>query len=52
MLHHVLDYRIDAYFPKYKLAIDVDEQGHNDKDIDYYIARQKVINKNLVVNLL
>ena len=26
--HNVLGYRIDAYFPKYKLAIEVDEQGH------------------------
>ena len=25
--HNVLGYRIDAYFPKYKLAIGVDEQG-------------------------
>ena len=27
--HNVLGYRIDAYFPKYKLAIAVDERGHN-----------------------
>ena len=31
---HVLSYYIDAYFPKYKLAIEVDEQGHNSRDID------------------
>ena len=33
--HNVLGYRIDAYFPKYKLTIEVDEQRHNSKDIDY-----------------
>ena len=39
--HHVLSYYIDAYFPKYKLTIEVDEQGHNSRDIDYEIERQK-----------
>ena len=32
--HNFLSYRIDAYFPKYKLAIETDKQGHNDRDID------------------
>ena len=41
--HNVLGYRIDAYFPKYKLAIEVDEQGHNDRDIDYEVEIQKAI---------
>ena len=45
--HNVLSYRIDAYFPKHKLAIEVDEQGHNDRDIDYEIRRQKAIEKEL-----
>ena len=31
--HNVLGYRIDPYFPKDKLAIEVDEQGHNSRDI-------------------
>ena len=43
--HNILGYRTDAYFPKYKLAIEVDEQGHNDRDIDYEIKRQKAIEK-------
>ena len=30
----VLSCYIDAYFPKYKLAVDVDEQGHNSIEID------------------
>ena len=41
--HNVFGYRIDAYFPKYKLAIIVDEQGHN--NIDYEIERQKALEK-------
>ena len=45
--HNVLDYRIDAYFPKYKLAIEVDEQGHNERVIDYEIERQKAIENKL-----
>ena len=50
--HSVLTYRIDAYFPKYKLAVEEwhNEQGHNDKDIEYEIGRQKVIESNLIVN--
>ena len=44
--HSVLGYRIDAYFPKYKLAIEV-EQGLNDKDTDYEIERQKSVEKEL-----
>ena len=47
MQHNVLGYRIDAYFLKHKLAIEVYEQGHNDRDIDYDIERQKSIEKEL-----
>ena len=46
-----LGYRINAYFPKYKLAIEVDKQGHNGRDIDYEIKRQKAM-ENVVANLL
>ena len=45
--HTVLAYRIDAYFPEYKLAIEVDEQGHNDRSIDFEIERKKAIEKVL-----
>ena len=45
--HNALGYRFDAYFLKYKLAIEVDEQGHNDRDIDYEIQRQKTIEEEL-----
>ena len=43
----VLNYRIDLYFHKYKLAIEVDELGHNDRNIDYEIQRQRAIEKEL-----
>ena len=45
--YNVLGYRIDTYFPKYKSAIEVDEQRHDDRDIDYEIERQKAIEKEL-----
>ena len=45
--HNVLGYRIDACFPKYKLAIEIDEQGYNDRNIEYEIERQKTIKKEL-----
>ena len=50
--HNVLGYRIDAYFPKYKLSIEVDGQGHNDRDIDYEIEGQKAIEKELGCNFI
>ena len=45
--HNVLGYRFDVYFPKHNLAIKVDEQGYNERDIDYEIERQKAIEKEL-----
>ena len=50
--YSVLGYKIDLYFHQYKLAIEVDELGHNNKNIDYEIQRQKSIEKNLVLCLL
>ena len=46
-LNTLLDYRIDLYFHEYKLAIEVDELGHNDRNIDYEIQRQRAIEKEL-----
>ena len=43
----VIGYRIDLYFRKYKLAIEVDKLGHNDKNIDYEIQRQKALEREL-----
>ena len=48
----VIGYRIDLYFHEYKLAIEVDELGHNDRNIDYEIQRQRATEKEPVVCLL
>ena len=38
-------YRIDLYFPKYKLAIQCDKFDHHDRDNGYEVKRQKHIEK-------
>ena len=32
---NVLSYRIDLYFHDYKLVLEIDENGHSSKSIDY-----------------
>ena len=43
----VLGYRIDLYFHNYQLAIEVDEKGHKDRNIDNETQRQKALEKEL-----
>ena len=43
----VLGYRIDLYFHKYKLTIEVDELGHADRNVSNGIERQKALEKEL-----
>ena len=43
----VLGYRIDVYFHKYKLAIEVDELGHNDRSTDHETQRQRALEREL-----
>ena len=45
--YSVLGYRIDLYFHKHKLAIEVDELGHADRNLSNEIERQKVLEKEL-----
>ena len=45
--YDVLGYRIDLYFHDCKLAIEIDENAHNDRNIDYEIKRQKAIEQEL-----
>ena len=45
--YSVLGYRIDLYFHKYKLAIEVDELGHTNRNINNEIERQKALEKEL-----
>ena len=37
--YNVLGYRIDLYFHDYKLAIEIDEDTHSNRNIDYDIKR-------------
>ena len=42
-----LGYRIDLYFHKYRLAIEVDELGHANRNLSDEINRQKVLEREL-----
>ena len=50
--HSVLNHRIDLYFPRHKLAIEVDEKGHKGRDNHKEIERENTIKNILIVNLL
>ena len=41
--YSLLGYRIDLYFHDYKLAIEIDENGHSNRSIDFEIKKQKAI---------
>ena len=43
----VLNYRIDLYFHKYKLTIEVDEWGHADRNLNNEIERQKALEREV-----
>ena len=45
--YSVLGYRIDLYFHKHKLAIEVDELGYTDRNLSNKIERQKALEKEL-----
>ena len=45
--YNVLSYRIDLYFHKYKLAIEVDELGHADRNVNTEIERQRPLEREL-----
>ena len=45
--YNILRYRIDLYFQDYKLAIEIDKNGHSNRKIDYEIKRQKAIEQEL-----
>ena len=40
-------FRIDIYFTKYCLAVEIDEKGHTDRDPIFEQKRQKAIEKKL-----
>ena len=43
----VLGYEIDLYFHEYKLAVEIAEYNHEDRDISREIHRQKALEKEL-----
>ena len=43
----VIGYKIDLYFHKNKLAIEVDELGHVDRNLNNEIEREKALQKKL-----
>ena len=45
--YSVLGYKMDVYFHEYKLAVEVDELGHADRNINNEIERQKALEKEV-----
>ena len=40
-------FRIDAFFSKYSLAVEIDQKGHTDRDLILEQKRQKALEKRL-----
>ena len=40
-------FRIDIYFTKYCLAVEIDEKDHTDRDIEFEKKRQEALEKKL-----
>ena len=45
--YRVLGYEIDIYFHDYKLAVEIDEYNHEDRDIGSEVERQQALEKEL-----
>ena len=45
--YNVSGYKIDPYFHDYRLAIEIDEKGHKDRNTNDEIQRQKALEKKL-----
>ena len=45
--HSVLNYHIDLYFSEYRLAVEIDEKGHVDKDENTKEERERKIKEIL-----
>ena len=41
-----ISFRIDVYFIKYFLAVEIDEKSHTDRDLIFEEKRQKALEKN------
>ena len=45
--HFVLGYKIDAYFVEYKLAVEIDENNHEQRDNEKELMRENAIKQKL-----
>ena len=45
-------FRIDVYFTKYCLAVEIDGKGHTDRDLIFEQKTQEALEKKLIVHLL
>ena len=45
--YYVLDYTIDLYFNDKKVTMEIDENKHSDRSIDYEIKSQKAIEEKV-----
>ena len=50
--HEYIRFRIDVYFCKYNLTVEVDEKEHTDRDLIFERKRQEALKKNSIANLL
>ena len=50
--YNILSYRINLHFCNYKLEIEINENGHCDRNIDNKIKRQKAIKQELGCKLI
>ena len=47
--YNALSYMTDLYFHDYKLAIEIYENEHRDRNIDYEVKKQKTIEEELIL---
>ena len=50
--YNVLGYRIDLYLHGYKLAKEIEENGHSGRNIAYEMKRQKALEQELACKLI
>ena len=50
--YNVLSYRIDLYFHDYMLTMEIDKNGHSDRNINHETKRQKAIERELVCKFI
>ena len=49
--HCIKNKRLEAYFPKYKIGIEVDEYNHEGRNIEYEQSRQFMIESHGITSI-